>query len=63
MACDTTHLQMARRQAAEGAQRLVGHPHECICDCAVVEAVKRADRRRVQAPARPADDIPGSTPR
>ncbi len=45
MACDTTHQHFAQRQAFERAARLAQHPHACICDCAMVEAVKRADRR------------------
>jgi len=49
MACDTTHQHSSRRQAVAGAARLAQHPNACICDCAVVAAVKRADTRRSRA--------------
>lgn len=53
MACDTTHQRLAHRRAAGAAARRGRHPHACICDCAVVAAVNRADRRRRQASAAP----------
>lgn len=59
MACDTTHQHLAHRRAAEAA-RHGRHPHACICDCAVVAAVNRADRRRHLAAAAP-DDRPTTT--
>ncbi len=58
MACDTTYQHLARRQAAEGAARLMGHTHQCICDCAVVEAVNWADRNRYRATPAPAANPP-----